>query len=143
MATAQTAISNITRIAVGYIIASLVAAVGVFLLGALMSVGDPPIEGRTAMGDLANQAGYIPMFAALAAVFAAPVALLAIAVSEFAKINQLWYFLMAGALAATPVLLTGQDRSIVEMLEGFAVFGPTGALASAAFWLIRHRKWPV
>ncbi|MEL7199603.1 MAG: hypothetical protein AAGL10_14930 [Pseudomonadota bacterium] len=143
MATLQNAAGIIARIVIGYIVASLIASVVLVLLGTLTSIGEPPIEGRNAMGDLANQAGYIPMFAVLAAVLAAPVALLAIAVSEYAKINRLWYFLMAGALATIPVLFPGKDRGLAEMLEGFAMFGPTGAIASVAFWLIRHRKWPV
>ncbi|MFN2099998.1 hypothetical protein [Altererythrobacter sp. MF3-039] len=143
MAPFQTAASNMARIVIGYFVASLAASVGLFVVGALVSIGDPQIEGRTAIGDLANQAGYIPMFAAFAAVFAAPVALLAIIASEIAKIDKLWYFLLAGALAAIPVLFAGKERSTAEMLEGFVMFAPIGALASGAFWLIRHRKWPV
>ena len=143
MASLSNVPSLISRIVIGYIIACFVAALGLFLVGAVMSVGDPPVEGRTAIGDLANQAGYFPVYAAFAAVFAAPVAALGIAVSEVAKLDKLWYFLVLGALSAIPVLFTGKDRSISEMLEGFAMFGPIGAIAAGAFWLVRHRKWPI
>lgn len=143
MAPLKSVLSVSMRIVIGYMIANLIASLVLFLIGALVSIGDPPIESRTLLGDLANQAGYIPVFAALSAIFAAPIALPAIAVSELKKIDALWYFLVAGAFAAVPVLFTGNDRGVAEILEGFAIFGPTGALASAAFWLIRHRKWPL
>lgn len=143
MAPLKSVVSNMTRIVMGYFVASLVAALILFLLGTLTSIGDPPMEGRTLLGNLANQAGYIPLFAVLAAILSAPFALLAIAVSEFANIDSLWYFLLVGACAAIPALFVGDGRSIAEMFEGFALLGPTGALASTAYWLIRHRKWPV
>lgn len=143
MTTIENAAAVLSRIVVGYLVACMVAALGLFLMGAIMGIGEPLTEGRTALQDLANQAGYLPVFAVFAAVLAAPLALLAILISEALKIERLWFFLTMGALASIPALFMGDERSVAEMLRGFAMFAPIGAIAGATYWLIRHRKWPL
>ena len=143
MANVSTIGSILLRIVLGYLAASIAASVLMFLVSLVMSIGHPPVAGRTAFDDLANQVGWIPFFTLVAGIFAAPGALLCILVSEVAKIHRLWFFLAIGALGSIPVLFIGDERSITSMLEGFLLLGSIGALSGGAYWLVRHRKWPV
>ncbi len=108
-----------------------------------MTIGQPLMEGVTWGEDIANQAGYLPVFAAMTGILAAPVALVAILVSEIRKITRLWFFLFAGAAAGIPVLFRGDQITVMRAIENYATLGPIGAAAGAAFWLVRHRKWPI
>ncbi|MEL6874232.1 MAG: hypothetical protein AAGM33_02040 [Pseudomonadota bacterium] len=143
MDTVKTGLSVLIRIMLGYVAACFAAALGIFLIGSLMTFGQPMMEGVTWGEDILNQGGYLPMFAAMAGIFAAPVALITIVVSEIGKIKRLWFFLLAGALAGVPVMFRGDQITVMRALDDYVTLGPIGAAAGAAFWLVRHRKWPV
>lgn len=131
------------RIALGYGAACVTTAFLMFLLSALMGVGQPMADGQSAFDDFTNQAGWLPFYVFTAGLFAAPVAGLGIITSEVAKIDRLWFFLLIGALGSVPVLFMGPDRSVSETLEGFVMFGPIGAASGAVYWLVRFRAWPI
>ncbi len=139
----MTSVKALIRILIAYIAASLAAALGIFLIAGLMTVGQPLMEGVTSIEDFANQLGYLPVFAAMAGIFAAPVALVAIVVSEIRNITGLWFFLLAGASAGIPVLFRGDQITAMRALEDYVTLGPIGAAAGGAFWLVRHRRWPI
>ncbi|WP_143182745.1 hypothetical protein [Parasphingorhabdus marina] len=139
----MTSVKILVRIALAYAAACFAAALGIFLIGSLMTIGQPLMEGVTWSEDMANQAGYLPVYAAMAGILAAPVALLTILISEFGKITGLWFFLLAGAAAGIPVLFRGSQFTLMRALDDFVTLGPVGAAAGAAFWLVRHRKWPI
>lgn len=139
----MTIIKALIRIALAYFAASLTSSLGIFLVASLMTIGQPLMEGVTWGEDIVNQVGYLPVFPAMAGILAAPVALVAIVVSEIRKITGLWFFLLAGAAAGIPVLFRGDQITAMRALEDFVTLGPIGAAAGAAFWLVRHRKWPI
>ncbi|GAB5483377.1 MAG: hypothetical protein Pars92KO_31340 [Parasphingorhabdus sp.] len=143
MAAIMTSIKVLIRIAFAYFAACLAASLGIFLISSIMTIGQPLMEGVTWGEDIANQAGYLPVFAAMAGILAAPVALVAILVSEIHKITRLWFFLFTGAAAGIPVLFRGDQITMMRAIEDYATLGPIGAAAGAAFWLVRHRRWPV
>ncbi|MEO0440347.1 MAG: hypothetical protein AAF067_05670 [Pseudomonadota bacterium] len=139
----KSGLKTFIRILLGYVAACFAAALGIFLIGSLMNIGQPLMEGVTWQEDTQNQIGYLPMFAAMAGIFAAPVALITILVSEIGKITRLWFFLLAGALAGVPVMFRGDQIIVMRALDDYVTLGPIGAAAGATFWLVRHRKWPV
>lgn len=143
MVTMMTSMKALIRIALAYVAACFAASLGILLVGSLMTIGQPLSEGVTWGEDIANQAGYLPLFAAMAGILAAPVALVTIVVSEFRKITRLWFFLLAGAAAGIPVLFRGDQITVMRAIEDYVTLGPIGAAAGAAFWLVRHRKWPI
>lgn len=131
------------RIVLAYVVASFVASMGTFLIAGLMSIGQPSVEGSNPFGYLAGQLAYIPVFAVFAGVLAAPIALVTILISEIRKITGLWFFLLAGAAAGIPVMFRGDQITLTRAIEDYVTLGPIGAAAGGAFWLVRHRKWPV
>lgn len=139
----MTSIKALIRIALAYVAASFAASLGIFLIAGLMTIGQPLMEGVTWTEDIVNQAGYLPVFAAMAGILAAPVALVAILVSEIRKITGLWFFLLAGAAAGIPVLFRGDQMTMMRAIEDYVTLGPIGAAAGATFWLVRHRRWPI
>lgn len=139
----MTSIKALIRIALAYVAASFAASLGIFLIAGLMTIGQPLMEGVTWTEDIMNQAGYLPVFAAMAGILAAPIALVAILVSEIRKITGLWFFLLAGAAAGISVLFRGDQMTMMRAIEDYVTLGPIGAAAGAAFWLVRHRKWPI
>lgn len=143
MVVIMTSVRALIRIALAYVAASLTASFGIFLIASFMTIGQPLMEGVTWMEDIANQAGYLPVFAAMAGILAFPIAFVAILVSEIGKITGLWFFLLAGAAAAIPILFRGDQITLMRALEDFVSLGPVGSAAGAAFWLVRHRKWPI
>ncbi len=136
-------VKALIRIALGYVAACFATSLGIFLIASLMTIGQPLQEGVTWGEDIANQAGYLPVFAAMAGILAAPVALVAILFSEVRKITGLWFFLIAGAAAGIPVLFRGDQITVTRAIEDYITLGPIGAASGAAFWLVRHRKWPI
>ncbi len=142
LVTIMAGVKTLIRIALAYIAACIVASFGIFLISMLMTIGQPLMEGVTWAEDIANQAGYLPLFAAFAGILAAPIALVAIFVSEVRKITGLWFFLLAGAAAGIPILFRGDQIIVMRAMEDYLTLGPIGAAAGAAFWLVRHRKWP-
>lgn len=138
-----TSIKALIRIALAYVAASFAASLGIFLIAGLMTIGQPLMEGVTWTEDIVNQAGYLPVFAAMAGILAAPIALVAILVSEIRKITGLWFFLLAGAAAGIPVLFRGDQMTMMRAIEDYVTLGPIGAAAGATFWLVRHRRWPI
>ena len=143
MARLSTLAIVLSRILAGYVIACFMAALSMLVVVELMSIGQPVTEGRTKLEDFLNQAGYIPVFAIMTAILAAPVALVAVLISEVTKFNRLWFFLIAGALAAVPALFAGDERSVSDLVRGFLTLGPFGVIAGGSYWLVRHRKWPI
>lgn len=139
----MTSIKALIRIALAYVAASFAASLGIFLIAGLMTIGQPLMEGVTWTEDIVNQAGYLPVFAAMAGILAAPIALVAILVSEIRKITGLWFFLLAGAAAGIPVLFRGDQMTMMRAIEDYVTLGPIGAAAGATFWLVRHRRWPI
>lgn len=131
------------RIFLGYFCACFIASVSIFFLSVFMTMGQAPLAGRSSWDELANMAGWMPLYFFAAGIFAAPVALVGILISELAKITRLWFFLLIGASAPLPLLFGGLERAWANMFEGFLNFAPVGILAAAAFWLVRHRKWPI
>ncbi|MEM8917341.1 MAG: hypothetical protein AAGE37_00665 [Pseudomonadota bacterium] len=81
MDTIKTNLRALVRIALGYVVACFAAALGIFLIGSLLTIGQPLMEGVTWQEDIANQFGYLPVFAAMAGILAAPVAAIMILVS--------------------------------------------------------------
>jgi len=135
-------IMTFIRIVLAYVVACFAASFGIFLIAGLMTMGQPLAEGVTWGEDIANQAGYLLLFAVVAGILAAPVALVAIFVSEIRKINGLWFFILAGAAAGIPILFRGNEISWARAIDDYVILGPIGAAAGTAFWLTRHRKWP-
>lgn len=139
----MTIIKALIRIALGYVAASFAASLGIFVITGFMSIGKPFMEGVTWDESIVNHAGYLPIYAAMAGILAAPIALVAILFSEIGKVTRLWFFLLAGAAAGVPVLFRGDQITLTRAIEDYVTLGPIGAAAGAAFWLVRHRKWPI
>lgn len=141
MNTVQSVLIVIVRIVVAYVVAACVASLSAFLLVAAVTMSDPRIEGMTLGEELTNQAGFLPLVAILAAVLAAPIAVIAILISEIRHIDHWWFFSVAGLLAAIPALFRGDFLTPIRMAEDFVTLGPIGALAGLTYWLVRFRLW--
>lgn len=134
---------SLLRIVLGYITACFACALAMFVLSLIMGLGDPPVEGMSRADEFVNQTVWIPLAALFAAVLAAPVAILAIIVSEIAKVTNKWFFIVTGALASVPALFRGDAITWSRAIDDLFILAPLGAIAGFAFWLVRHRKWPV
>ena len=68
----------LVRIVLGYGAACLAVALLMVAIGAVMSIGQPLTDGRSAFEDFTNQVGWAPLYVVAAGLFAAPVAVLGI-----------------------------------------------------------------
>ena len=140
---AVTLSASLLRVVFAYLAACLACGLAMFIMGLVAGLADTPAPGLSRMDEIVNQTAMIPIVAGFAAVFALPIAVIAILVSEIAKIASRWFFVVAGALAALPTLLRGDTLTAARALEDLAVLLPLGAIAGFTYWLVRHRQWPI
>ena len=121
---------RVLRISLAYLAA---AAVGpsVLLLAIWVAEG---------FGDLAGSLLFVSLGFAFAAVFAAPVALPVIVISELRGISGWWFFVVTGALAGLLiVLLTSEFPLGSEELADAILLVGAAVIAALTYWWLAGR----
>jgi len=131
----ESAIERAIRIVAAYLAASIATGMALDLLALVVEGPVDPVVDRSFPAELLQQIGVVGIFAFFTAIFAAPVAAVAIIATELAGQRHPAVFALAGVAAAVPAMFRTGGTSLSDI----SVLVPVGSVAGLAFWFVRHR----
>ena len=124
---------------ISYSGAALAAGAAFTVVSLVASLADPLAPNQTRVQASMGLLALFPVASIMAAVFAAPIALVAIAASKIFGWQGKIYFALAGAVSALPLLLRQGWEADGRILADALIVLPVGAIGGLVFCVLRRR----